>query len=299
MDQAEQLRNIIKQQNKRQHLARVITITSGKGGVGKSNISVNLAIQMSRLGKRVVILDADFGLANIEVMLGIRPKYNLADMMFRGHSIQEIISDGPENIGFISGGSGLREMTDLNRDQIISLVNMMYELDHLADVVIIDTGAGISDTVMELVASSAEVLLIATPEPTSITDAYALLKTLHRHADFENGRTRIKMVGNRIQSYEEGKDLFFKLDTVVQKFLGMEMEYLGAIPYDEKLSQAVMRQQPVSLAHPDAPAARAILELAMVLEDEQQEISPLEKGKGIAGLFTRIFQLQKRREKNK
>jgi flagellar biosynthesis protein FlhG len=295
MDQAEQLRNIIKEQNKKQHLARVITVTSGKGGVGKSNVSVNLAIQLGRLGKRVVVLDADFGLANIEVMLGIRPRYNLADMMFRGRNIREVISPGPENIGFISGGSGLREMTNLSKDQILSLVNMMYELDHLADVVIIDTGAGISDTVIELVASSAEVLLIATPEPTSITDAYALLKTLHRHKDFSGERTNIKMVGNRIASYEEGKELYLKLNTVTQKFLGMKMEYLGAIPYDENLSQAVMKQQPVSMAFPDAPAARALLELAMVLEDEQREISPMDSSKGVTGLFSRIFRRQFRK----
>ena len=292
MDQAEQLRNIVKQQNKKQRSARVITVTSGKGGVGKSNDSVNLAIQMSRLGKRAVILDADFGLANIEVMLGMRPQYNLADMMFRGKDVKDIICTGPEDIGFISGGSGLREMTNLNKDQILSLVRTMYELDHYADVVIIDTGAGISDTVIELVASSSEVLLVATPEPTSITDAYALLKTLHRHDGFEAGSTSIKMIGNRIQSYEEGKELYLKLNTVVNKFLGMEMEYLGAIPYDECLPRAVMQQQPVSLAYPDAPSARAMLELAMVLEDEKKEIEPMDTAHGLAGLFTKIFKHQ-------
>ena len=292
MDQAEQLRNIVKQQNKKQRSARVITVTSGKGGVGKSNVSVNLAIQMSRLGKRAVILDADFGLANIEVMLGMRPQYNLADMMFRGKDVKDIICTGPEDIGFISGGSGLREMTNLNKDQILSLVRTMYELDHYADVVIIDTGAGISDTVIELVASSSEVLLVATPEPTSITDAYALLKTLHRHDGFEAGSTSIKMIGNRIQSYEEGKELYLKLNTVVNKFLGMEMEYLGAIPYDECLPRAVMQQQPVSLAYPDAPSARSILELAMVLDDEKKEIEPMDTAHGLAGLFTKIFKHQ-------
>lgn len=292
MDQAEQLRNIVKQQNKKQRSARVITVTSGKGGVGKSNVSVNLAIQMGRLGKRAVILDADFGLANIEVMLGMRPQYNLADMMFRGKDVKDIICTGPEDIGFISGGSGLREMTNLNKDQILSLVRTMYELDHYADVVIIDTGAGISDTVIELVAFSSEVLLVATPEPTSITDAYALLKTLHRHDGFEAGSTSIKMIGNRIQSYEEGKELYLKLNTVVNKFLGMEMEYLGAIPYDEYLPRAVMQQQPVSLAYPDAPSARAMLELAMVLEDEKKEIEPMDTAHGLAGLFTKIFKHQ-------
>ena len=292
MDQAEQLRNIVKQQNKKQRSARVITVTSGKGGVGKSNVSVNLAIQMGRLGKRAVILDADFGLANIEVMLGMRPQYNLADMMFRGKDVKDIICTGPEDIGFISGGSGLREMTNLNKDQILSLVRTMYELDHYADVVIIDTGAGISDTVIELVASSSEVLLVATPEPTSITDAYALLKTLHRHDGFEAGSTSIKMIGNRIQSYEEGKELYLKLNTVVNKFLGMEMEYLGAIPYDEYLPRAVMQQQPVSLAYPDAPSARAMLELAMVLEDEKKEIEPMDTAHGLSGLFKKIFKHQ-------
>jgi flagellar biosynthesis protein FlhG len=139
------------------------------------------------------------------------------------------------------------------------------------------------------------VLLVATPEPTSITDAYALLKTLHRHKDFSGERTNIKMVGNRIASYEEGKELYLKLNTVTQKFLGMEMEYLGAIPYDENLSQAVMKQQPVSMAFPDAPAARAMLELAMVLEDEQREISPMDSSKGVTGLFSRIFRRQFRK----
>ncbi len=295
MDQAEQLRNIIKKENMRQHLARVITVTSGKGGVGKSNLSVNLAIQLSRLQKRVVILDADFGLANIEVMLGIRPKYNLADMMYHGKNVNDIISPGPENIGFISGGSGLREMTNLNRDQVMSLVHMMYELDHLADVVIIDTGAGISDAVIELVASSAEVLLVATPEPTSITDAYALLKTLHRNSEFDADHTKIKMIGNRIQSYNDGKELYTKLNTVVNRFLGMDMDYLGAIPYDDYLPKAVMKQQPVTLAFPNAPSSRAMLDLAMVLnQKKQQEIDFYGEEKGISGLFARIFQNQNR-----
>ena len=118
------------------------------------------------------------------------------------------------------------------------------------------------------------------------------MKTLHRHDGFENGRSSIKMVGNRIQSYDEGKELYFKLNTVVNKFLGMEIEYLGAIPYDENLSKAVMQQQPVSLAYPDAPSARALLELAMVLEDEKKEISPMDITNGLAGLFTKIFRHQ-------
>lgn len=288
MDQAEQLRNIIKSQNRKEHLARVITVTSGKGGVGKSNVSVNLAIQLSRLNKRVVVLDADFGLANVEVMLGIRPQYNLADMMFHGKTLKEIISPGPENIGFISGGSGLRELTNLNRDQIQSLVRMMYELDNIADVVIIDTGAGISSSVIDLVLASSEVLLVATPEPTSITDAYALLKTLCRHQEFYENNPKIHMVANRARTYQEGKELYGKLDAVVEKFLKMKMEYLGYIPYDEKLPKSVMKQQPVAVAYPNAASSRAIFDMAMYLENgEENHLSG--RNRGLSGLFTKMF----------
>ena len=147
MDQAEGLRNIIKKQeiDSGRKAARVITVTSGKGGVGKTSLSVNLAIQLRRLGKKVIVLDADFGLANIEIMLGIRPQYNLADLMFRGKNINDIITYGPEEIGFISGGSGINEMANLTRDQVFQLIQKMYELDQKADVIIVDTGAGIGE----------------------------------------------------------------------------------------------------------------------------------------------------------
>ena len=185
MDQAENLRNQVRantqQSSKKPQIARVITVTSGKGGVGKSSVSINLAIQLSRQGKKVIVFDADFGLANIEVMLGLRPEYNLADLMFRGKTLKDIITYGPENIGFISGGSGINELANMTKEQIYSLIQRLYELDNMADIIIVDTGAGISDAVLEFVAASEEVLLVATPEPTSITDAYALLKTLNRN----------------------------------------------------------------------------------------------------------------------
>ena len=210
MDQAEQLRKLVKKNTEPKSIARVITVTSGKGGVGKSSISVNLAIQLSRLGKKVIIFDADFGLANIEIMLGIRPQYNLADLMFRGKNLQDIITEGPEKIGFISGGSGIQELTSLTREQIIYLTQKLYQLDKLADVIIIDTGAGIADSVLEFVAASSEVVVVATPEPTSITDAYALLKTLNRKSDFSVDGTKISMLANRISNPEEGAELYEK-----------------------------------------------------------------------------------------
>lgn len=293
MDQAEQLRNLIKQQNRQQHLARVITVTSGKGGVGKSNISLNLAISFSRLRKKVVILDADFGLANIEVMLGIRPRYSLADVIFRGRSVSEIITKGPGNIGFVSGGSGIHELTELNGDQIRLLVNVMYQLDSIADIVIIDTGAGISGNVMEMILSSSEILLVATPEPASITDAYVLLKTLKNQEDYNEDTLKIRLLGNRAQSRAEGKELYDKLNSVVGRFLGMKMDYMGAVPYDSYLQKAVMKQRPVCLAYPDSPSAKALQDLAVILNSQSNRMIAASGG-GLSGIFTKILHSRSR-----
>lgn len=294
MDQAQQLRNIIKQQNmQQQHLARVITVTSGKGGVGKSNMSVNMAIQLSRLGKKVIILDADFGLANVEVMLGTRPKYNMADMIFGGKDIRDVICKGPENIGFISGGSGIKELSNLSKDQIFGIINMMCGLDSLADIIIIDTGAGISDAVIDMVLASSEVLLVTTPEPTSITDAYALLKTINKTPGFNAENTRIRMIGNRTLNMSDGYDLYNKLNSVVERFLSMKMEYLEAVPFDVNLTKAVMRQQPVSIAYPNTPAVKSIKAMAKTLIDmEQSETKSVRTG--LSGLFSKMFHNRKK-----
>lgn len=292
MDQAERLRNIIKKQDLQpdtERAAKVITVTSGKGGVGKTSLSVNLAIQLSRMGKRVVIFDADFGLANIEIMLGLRPKYNLADMMYRGKSIEDIITYGPENIGFVSGGSGINELANLTRDQVFSLIQRLGELDRTADVILVDTGAGISDTVLEFVAASEEVLLVATPEPTSITDAYALLKTLNRKASYQPEKTVVKMVANQVRGEKEATELFEKLGVVVGKFLDIDVEFLGAIPYDKNMQRAVMHQAPVCISHPESESARAVRKIACRIEDMLLEDKP---AVGIVKLFSNVIRLR-------
>lgn len=288
MDQAEQLRKLVRQSDIQQkNIARVITVTSGKGGVGKSSISVNLAIGLARAGKRVIVMDVDFGLANVEVMLGIRPEYNLADMMFRGRSLKEIITKGPEGIGFISGGSGIHELTRLTREQIVNLTMRLVELDELADVIIIDTGAGIADTVLEFVAASTEVLLVATPEPTSITDAYALLKTLNQKLEFSTDNTCIKIIANRVAAENEGKDLFEKISVVAAKFLDFELEYLGEIPQDDQVSRAIIRQKPIILSAPNSGAGRAMRALAEKLGGNYVPVA--DEKKGIAQIFTNLI----------
>ncbi|MBQ2744196.1 MAG: MinD/ParA family protein [Lachnospiraceae bacterium] len=289
MDQAEKLRNIIKAQNDTQERqARVITVTSGKGGVGKSSVSINLALQFRKQGKSVIIFDADFGLANIEVMFGAIPKYNLADMIFRGKEFKDIIVEGPEGIGFISGGSGINGLGNMNKDQVQYLVFKLKELEKLADIIIIDTGAGISDSVLEFVVSSSEVLLVTTPEPTSITDAYALLKTLSARSTFDKDYTEIKVITNRVSSYEEGRNLYNKLEVVVCKFLNINLKYLGIIPMDANMSKAVMQQKPISSAYPNSAAAEAIEKLAVaLLNNTEVEES---KRNGLAKAVMNIFE---------
>ncbi len=285
MDQAEQLRKMM-QQTERPN-ARVITVTSGKGGVGKTSISLNLAIQLTRLGKKVVVFDADFGLANIEVMLGVRPQYNLADMMFKGKELKDIITNSADGIGFISGGSGIQELAIMNREQVMYLISRMTELDTMADVIIIDTGAGISDSVLEFVVASTEVLLVATPEPTSITDAYALLKALNRKIEFSKEDTNIKMISNRVRNEEEGKILYDKMRVVSEKFLDINIEYIGSIPMDDQISMAVMRQKPVSVINPDAASSKAIRKLAEKLLSIETEV--VEEKRGITQLFSNLI----------
>ncbi len=295
MDQAEQLRKLVKNQERPQSAARVITVTSGKGGVGKTSIAVNLAIQMQRLGKRVIMLDADFGLANIEIMLGVRPQYNLADLMFRGKTLTEIITTGPEGIGFISGGSGIQELARMTKEQVIYLTQKLVELDSMADVIIVDTGAGIADNVMEFVTASSEVILVATSEPTSITDAYSLLKALNRRAGFSREHTSIKMISNRVDSEAEGYQLYEKMSVVVDKFLNIQPEFLGNIPQDSYIKNAVMVQKPITIAYPNSPAAKALQAIAMKLCDGTQQ----ESKRGITGLFSDMIRMKFRKNRSR
>ncbi len=288
MDQAEGLRNIIKYQNQKLvSEARVIAITSGKGGVGKSSTSINIALQLRKQGKKVIILDADFGLANIEVMFGVIPQYNLADIMFKGKELKDIIVEGPEGVGFISGGSGIAGLANMDNEQIKRLVYKLTELEKLADVILIDTGAGISPSVLEFVAASPEVILVTTPEPTSVTDAYALLKALNMFPGFDKKDTKIHVLCNRVSSATEGKNLFEKLNAVVNRFLNLELSMIGAIPQDYSVTKAVMKQKPVSLMYPGAAATKAYEDVVAKLtsEDGNEQSQKV----GIGRFFSNIF----------
>lgn len=288
MDQAQQLRNIIKAKDQRQvKAARVITITSGKGGVGKSNLAVNLAVQLRKQGQRVIILDADFGLANIEVMFGVIPKFNLSSMLYQGKSIRDVVSPGPMEIGFVSGGNGVLGLNNLTHDQIMMLVKSISELNEIADVIIIDTGAGVSDQVLEFVLASPEVLLVTTPEPSSLTDSYSLLKALHRNPNFVEGGTKIHLVANRVHSVEDGQMVYEKLKSVVEQFLNGDINYLGMIPQDMALERAVRQQKIVSLSEPNSDSAKAYEVLTKNLLEGTHHMAPMRRG--IAQIFSQLL----------
>ena len=277
MDQATKLRERV-QTNQEISNARVIAITSGKGGVGKTTLSVNIALELARRGKKVVVFDADFGLANVEVMLGIRPQYNLLDLIHNNKSMTEIITQGPEGIGFISGGSGVSELATLDNASIKLLI--------------IDTGAGITDSVMEFVMMSPEVVLVVTPEPTSITDSYSLLKVLRRKNSFNPLYKTIHVVANRVENEAEGAEIFHKIDTVSSKFLNTKLSFLGAVLQDKNASMAVIEQKPLVQAYPGTTATKGICQLVNRLSDDTVEES--KKKEGIARVFIDFFRSKKR-----
>ena len=291
MDQASNLRNIIKKSEvvNTPRNARVITVTSGKGGVGKSNVSVNLAIQFKRMGKRVIIFDADFGLANVEVIFGIVPKYNMFDMIYDNKDITDILTQGPLGIEFISGGSGVQELMKLDKSQLNYMIEKLYDLDRLADIIIIDTGAGISDSVLDFVMASNEVLLVTTPEPTAITDAYAVLKAIKKR-DPNVDEKLINLLVNRIEYPQEGGEIFDKLDKVTRRYLDVTLSNIGSLPNDKLLVKAVVEQKPVSMLYPKSNVAKSFEALA----DRLINGTPVEDHPaGLGNLFSNILRIRR------
>jgi flagellar biosynthesis protein FlhG len=237
---------------------RVIAIASGKGGVGKTNVSVNLAISLSAAGQKTLILDADLGLANIDVMLGLQPKYTLHDVFNGSKKLTDIILDGPAGIKIIPASSGIQEMSELSSAQHAGLIQAFSDYDNDVDVLLIDTAAGISDNVVSFSRAAQEVIVVVCDEPASITDAYALIKLLHRDYNIY----RFHILSNMVQSAQEGRAVYEKLAKVSDKFLDVALDYMGFIPFDEFLRKAVKRQRAVVEAYPRSKASISFKNLA-------------------------------------
>lgn len=237
---------------------KVIAVTSGKGGVGKTHVSVNLATVLAQTSRGVMLLDADLGLANVDVMLGLSPRLNLSHVIEGKATLEEVLVEGPNGVLIIPASSGTQRMAELSSAEHIGLIHAFSELSHELDYLIVDTAAGISDSVMSFARAAREVLVVACDEPSSITDAYALIKVLNR----DHGVQRFHMLANRVRSAREGQELFGKLSKVATRFLDLTLDYTGAIPEDESLRKAAQRQQPVTCSYPSSPSGRAFLDLA-------------------------------------
>ena len=240
---------------------RVIAITSGKGGVGKTNIVANLGYAFSRLKKKVLIVDADWGLGNLDVLLGLAPRYNLSHVITGEKQIPDILLSGPGNMQILPASSGIQELTQLTVDQKIRLLTQLDELTDGMDILLIDTAAGISTNVMDFNVSAQEIMVVVSPEPTSLTDAYALMKVL----SLKYTARRCKLLVNMAANTREAMDLYRQLNLVVEKFLNISVEYVGCVLSDDKLPRGVKRQRIISELYPSAKASRCFSTLAKKL----------------------------------
>ena len=241
------------------HPVRVMAVTGGKGGVGKTNISVNLAVAFAEMGKNTLLMDADLGLANVDVLLGLSPKFTLADLVAGRCGIKDVLVTGPDGLLIVPASSGFRHMAELLPAEHVGLVNVFSELQDELDIMVVDTAAGITDSVLTFCQAAQDALVVVCDEPASITDAYALIKVLSR----ERGVDRVHVVANMVRDANEGRRLYEKLARVCERFLGdVALHYMGAVPQDEWLRRAVQRQQAVVKAYPGSPSARAINEIA-------------------------------------
>ncbi|HAK42917.1 MAG TPA: MinD/ParA family protein [Clostridium sp.] len=285
LDQAARLRQMVfeKQKNTRKsnRNTKIFTITSGKGGVGKSNMVINLAIALKKLGKKVLVLDADLGMGNADVLIGTVPRYTIFDMILNNKSINDVVINGPLGIKILCGGTGLSRLDDLTKEQREILINKLGEIIDF-DYILIDTGAGINRTVMAFIECSHEVFIVTTPEPTALTDAYSLLKTLWIH----NVKSSAKVIVNKVLSAEEGNNTFNRFNSSANRFLGASLVHLGNVAEDKRLIQAVRMQKPVVLSFPTSEVSKNIEDIAKKLEGTSYSSS-----NSIQGIFKKMLNI--------
>ena len=268
LDQAERLRKLVNGEESIENTSKktkIITVTSGKGGVGKSNFVVNLAIILQRRGKRVLIFDADIGMGNDDVLMGVFPQFNIFDVL-KGREIEEIIIEGPEGVKLLPGGSGLNQVEDLQDSEREIFLRKLENLNEF-DYIIMDTGAGINRSVLAFISCSEEVIVVTTPEPTSLTDAYSLIKA----TDHFKIKDKAKVIVNKTFTEAEGIETFNKFERAVNKFLSLRVEYLGNIADDRKLVQGVRQQIPLVVAYPHSEAARSMEVIADKILGDKSE----------------------------
>jgi len=285
-DQAEKLREIVKTQAESsavqsKHKTRVIAIASGKGGVGKTNISINMAIAYSRLGKKVLVLDADLGLANVNVIMGVIPKFNLYHVIRKQKSMKDIILDTSYGIQIVAGASGFSRIANLTEDERRKFVSELTALED-ADVIIVDTSAGVSSNVLAFIEAADEAIIVTTPEPTAITDAYGIIKIISTEIDDLD--LKMKLIVNRVSKVTEAKRVAQKVTSITGQFLNVNVDYLGFVYDDVTVPAAVRKQQPFIINDPRCKAAQCMHHIVGRLEKVEYR-----EGRGMAHFVRRLF----------
>ena len=263
--------------------ARVITITSGKGGVGKTNFSVNLALALAALDQRVLLIDADLGMANVDVVLGCSAQYSILNLLEDQFTLRDVIAEGPCGIKFMTGGSGIYQLANLSALQLQRITTQISQFDNWANIILIDTGAGINRNVLNFVMAADEVIIITTPEPTAITDAYAMMKAYVGN----EGVAPLNLVVNRVMTKDEGQSVVEKLNKVASRFLGLTVNELGFIYEDQNVVKAVKSQSPFLLSYPESISTRCVEQIANRLLYRESIPRP----RGIKGFFDKFLQL--------
>ncbi|WP_251554682.1 MinD/ParA family protein [Neobacillus muris] len=292
MDQAQRLREYMNQLNgtkspaKPPAASRVITITSGKGGVGKSNFTLNFALGLKAAGKRVIILDLDLSTANINILMGITPRYNLVDVLHQRQGIWDVLETGTSGIEYIAGGLEIDDLMQLDDQTTAFFANQIQELQSSTDFILIDTGAGVSKELVDIILASDETIMVTTPEPTSMADSYAVLKTV---LQFTDQKPAVRLLVNRAQNYREAAETAKVLQSTCRNFLKLELKLLGSLMEDSHVRQAVRAQTPFYAAYPNSTASKSIKQIVYSYLPDLDEVSvTAAPPAGIRGFFEKI-----------
>lgn len=280
-NQADGLRQLMTEQRRSERPLRVIGVTSGKGGVGKTNVAANLAVIAAKQGERVLIIDGDLGLANVEILYGIKPNRHLGHLLDGDVELRDVLANGPGGVKVLPAGNGLQHLTRLDDGQRMRLVGALEEIEDDFDLVLLDSGAGIGDNVLFFIGAAQEALLVVSPEPTSLTDAYATIKVLCQDAGVRHYNVIVNQAGHE----QMAREIFDKLASVASRFLDVRMRWLGWLPRDENVHRAVMAQRPLVELFPSSPATRALNGIADTLINEPP---PAQLGGGLKFLWNRL-----------